>query len=257
MQLTFLGTGTSTGVPQLNCSCAACTSSAPHDTRTRCSALLEVDGRNLLIDCGPDFRSQMLAHHRHGSLDALLITHHHYDHVGGTDDLRPYCSDLHPFPVYCTASVAEDFRRRMPYCFAVPHYPGVPQYDIHVIHPMHPFRALGVEVLPLPILHYKMEIVGFRIGQLAYITDAKTVPEETIAAIRGVDTLVINALRHKEHLSHMNLAQALEVIERVQPRVAYLTHISHDMGPALDLFPLLPSNVLPAYDGLVVEIPSH
>lgn len=256
LKLTFLGTGTSTGVPQLNCNCDACTSTDPHDCRTRCSALVHTHGRNLLIDCGPDFRQQILAHHRTGSIDALLITHHHYDHVGGTDDLRPYCSEAHPFPVFCTAAVAEDFRRRMPYSFANPPYPGVPRYDITVIHPLHPFLAEGVEVMPLPVMHYKMAIVGFRIGALGYVTDAKEVPQATIDALEGVDTLVINALRHEEHLSHMNLAQALEVIAAVKPRVAYLTHLSHHMGREADLLALLPPNVYPAYDGLTIEVPA-
>lgn len=254
MKLTFLGTGTSTGVPQLNCDCPVCRSTDPRDRRMRCSALIETDGHNILIDCGPDFREQMLRFHSHGDLDALLITHHHYDHVGGTDDLRPYCKGKTAFPVYCRQEVADDFMRRMPYSFEEHPYPGVPKYELHIINPYEQCEVCGMTVMPLLIHHFKLEILGFRIGNLAYITDAKTVPGETIKAIEGVDTLVINALRHKEHMSHMTLEEALEVIDRVHPRVAYLTHLSHDMGLTANLEPQLPAGVFAATDGATIEI---
>ena len=255
MKLTFLGTGTSTGVPQLQCRCRTCRSTDIRDKRLRCSALVETHGRSLLIDCGPDFRQQMLRYHPDGDLDALLITHLHYDHVGGTDDLRPYCRGKEAFPVYCNRDAADDIQRRMPYSFAERPYPGVPRYDIHIIRPMESFEACGIGITALPVMHYQLGILGFRIGSLGYITDAKTVPDATINALKGVDTLVINALRHTTHISHMTLDESLDVIQKISPRIAYLTHISHDMGPTSELTPMLPPNVHPAIDGLMIDIP--
>lgn len=253
MELVFLGTGTSTGVPQLMCDCGTCLSTDSRDKRLRASALVGVDGLNLLIDCGPDFRTQMLAYGDNCNLDALLITHSHYDHVGGVDDLRPYCTP-DGFPLYCKTDVAKDLRNRVPYCFAEHPYPGVPRYAIHEIDSDKPFFIKGVEIMPLPVNHYKLGIVGFRIGKLAYITDAKHIPERTAEMVSGVDTLVINALRHEPHISHFSLSDALAFIEKVSPRVAYLTHLSHQMGCYAEVEPLLPENVKIAYDGLKIYI---
>lgn len=262
MELTFLGTGTSTGVPQLRCGCPTCTSADPRDRRLRASVLVETDGKRLLIDCGPDFHTQMLRHgarSREDRLDALLVTHQHYDHVGGIDDLRPYCYQEGiietGFPVYCQGDVARDLRDRLPYSFRPDPYPGAPRFDLREIEAGKKFEAAGVEVLPVRINHYILDMLGFRIGRLGYITDAKVVPEETIRAMRGVDTLVINALRRKPHLSHITLDEALEIIGRIEPRVAYLTHISHDMGRYADVAPTLPSNVFLAVDDLKIHIP--
>ena len=254
MKLTFLGTGTSTGVPQIRCRCNVCTSADPREKRLRASVLLEVHpGCNLLIDCGPDFREQML---REGSPDltALILTHSQYDQDGGIDDMRPYCYP-DPFPVYCQADVARDLRERIPYCFREHLYPGVPTFNIHIIDPEKDFTIDDITITPLPVMHAKLPIVGFRIGDLAYITDCSEMPEDTLQKISGVDTLVINALRLKPHMSHMNLEQALDVIKAAQPRVAYLTHLSHDMGLIDDTIPLLPANVHIATDRLTINIP--
>lgn len=254
MKLTFLGTGTSCGVPFIGCDCEVCRSTDPHDKRLRASALVTLDnGRRLLIDCGPDFRQQILACGS-PSLDAVLLTHIHYDHVGGLDDMRPYAYGK-LFPVYCRADVARNIRTRLPYCFAEHPYPGVPSFNLHVIDPEQPFTAVGVDVEPLPVMHGRMPIVGFRIGPLAYITDCLTMPDETLDKIRGVDTLVINALRIKPHMSHMNLQAALDVIKSTEPRQAFLTHMSHDIGLHAAVSRLLPEAVSFAYDGLTVTIP--
>lgn len=259
MLLRFLGTGTSTGVPALLCDCQVCHSSDPRDTRTRTSALVTTaDGTNLLIDCGPDFRNQALAA---GSppIDALLVTHHHYDHVGGIDDLRPYChhrpaasGDL---PVYGPAEVMADIHRRLPYCFGENLYPGVPTFDLREIRPGNPFTAAGTEVIPLAVVHGPAVICGFRIGRLGYVTDCSQLPAESIEMLRGVDTLVINALRLKPHKSHMNLEQALTVIREINPRQARLIHMSHHIGSHALTDATLPDGVNLAYDGLVIEIP--
>lgn len=255
MKLTFLGTGTSTGVPAIGCDCEVCTSRDKRDKRLRTSAVVSMDdGRQILIDCGPDFRQQALLHPLH-NLRGVLLTHHHYDHVGGTDDLRPFCYHFEGgLPVWGKDYVIKDMHRRMPYSFAHHLYPGVPTFKTHCVGDS-PFIVDGdIEVTPLPVMHYKLPILGFKIGRLAYITDCKTMPTDTIKLIEGIDTLVINALRHKEHISHLNLTQALDVISVVKPRQAFLTHLSHDMGLHADVEPTLPDGVRIAVDGMTVDI---
>lgn len=254
MKLTFLGTGTSCGVPILGCGCRTCTSADPHDRRMRTSALLATGtGAHILIDCGPDFRTQMLTYAPHVRPDALLVTHIHYDHTGGLDDVRPF-SHPDPIEVYCSPSDADGIRHRMPYCFAANPYPGSPRMTLNGITPGTHVTVCGVDVLPLAVRHGQLDILGYRIGRLGYITDASNLPAATINALKGVDTLVINALRLKIHPSHMNLEEALGVIEVINPRRAWLTHLSHDMPPHATASAMLPADVRIAYDGLTVDI---
>lgn len=259
MKLTFLGTGTSTGVPQIGCKCQVCQSADFRDKRLRTSALLEIDGLNILIDCGPDFRTQIL---RMASpeLDALLLTHSHYDHIGGVDDLRPYCIDNYHFPIYAEEDVIRRIQVLMPYSVGPHPYPGAPKLKLETITPFVPFvierHGKKIEVTPLRIMHSPgFGILGFKINNLAYITDCKEMPAETLDIIKDqVDVLVINALRHQEHRSHLNLSQALDVIKSVRPKKAYLTHASHELGKYADILRKLPENVVPAYDRLCVKI---
>lgn len=256
-KLTFLGTGTSTGVPQIGCHCEVCQSLDPHDNRLRSSALLTLDdGRGLLIDCGPDFREQALTN-KIEDIEALLLTHIHYDHVGGIDDLRPFTYAMLPkgFPVYCRADVGEQLRDHLPYAFRENKFLGVPRLELNTIKEGEQFNVMGLTILPLLVNHFQLSILGFRIGRFAYITDCKTLPQESLDALDGVETLVINALRMREHVSHMNLEQALNVISMVKPREAYLTHLSHDMGLHAKVEPSLPEGVRIAYDGLTIDAP--
>ncbi len=252
IEVELLGTGTSTGVPQLGCKCKVCTSADPRDNRLRCSAIVRTQGVALLIDCGPDFYQQMLrASDLH--LDALLITHSHYDHVGGMDDLRPYCR-RGAFPVYAQPNVLADIRSRIPYCFFDHLYPGVPTFDLHALTD-EKFSVKGVEVEPLLVMHYKLPIFGYRIGNMAYITDAKTIPAETMQKIKGVDTLIINALRFEPHMSHMDLEETLAVVAEVKPRKAYLIHESDGIGLHAETSKLLPKGVELAFDTEIIHVP--
>lgn len=254
MRLRFLGTGTSTGVPQIGCTCPTCISTDTHDKRLRSSAILSVNGKNILIDCGPDFRQQIIDA---GAPDlcAALLTHSHYDHVGGIDDLRPYCYRENGFPLYCKKDVAYDLRTRVPYCFKKHPYPGVPIFNIHEIEDNTPFDIDGIRIVPLPVIHLKLPIVGFRINNFAYITDAKVIPESTLGLIEGVDTLVLNSLRKEKHLSHMSLSESLDIVKNVSPRITYLTHLADKMGKHAEIEKELPENVRVAYDGLEIVIP--
>ncbi len=250
IQITFLGTGTSTGIPQIGCTCPVCTSTDPKDNRLRTSAMISVNGKNILIDCGPDFRQQMLRSHLR-RVDAVLITHIHYDHTGGIDDLRPF-GENRMLPIYMESSVAEGIRNRLPYCFADHRYPGVPNITLQEIG-TEPFTIEGITVTPIRVMHYKLPILGYRIGGLAYITDALTIPETEYEKLKDVDVLVINALRKQPHLSHQTLNEALQVIGRVNPREAYLVHMSHHMGLTAEVEKELPPHVHFAYDGLTIE----
>ncbi len=249
-EIEFLGTGTSTGVPQIGCECEVCRSQNPKDKRLRTSAIVRVGEASLMIDCGPDFRTQILRASSQ-KIDAILLTHIHFDHVGGVEDLRPYCLDK-PFNIYAQPQVLDGLKARIPYCFGDHHYPGIPKFDLHPLDG-NEFVVNGIRILPLPLMHYKLPIFGYRIGSMAYITDTNLIPEETFHRLQGVETLVINALRFEPHLSHFSLKESLAAIERIEPRKAYLIHMSHGIGLHEETSKMLPSNVSLAYDTQIVE----
>ena len=254
MKVTFLGTGTSTGVPEIGCSCAVCQSNDPRDNRLRASVLVETAGKRILIDCGPDFRQQMIRS-RIYQLDGILLTHEHYDHVGGLDDLRPYCRQG-AVPIYAESDVVEAIKTRIPYVFRAHPYPGVPRLALHTIS-LEPFEVAGVLVQPIRVMHGRLPILGFRIGNFAYLTDILTLPETEVPKLQGVEVLVLDALREAEHPSHESVPQALALIDRLQPKQAYLTHMSHRIGLHAVAEQSLPAHVQYAYDGLEIELVSN
>lgn len=252
MKLHFLGTGTSTGVPQIGCTCEVCTSTDFRDRRFRTSALVETDaGTRLLLDCGPDFRQQMLGVD-FKPLHGVLITHEHYDHVGGLDDLRPFCV-FGEINIYGDSLCLDRLRNRMPYCFAEQRYPGVPRLNLLPVSPNRPFTVREQTILPLRVMHGRLPILGYRIGSLAYITDMKTIPAETLAALQGVSTLVVNALRQEPHATHQTVTDAVRLAEQLGVNAAYLIHMSHHAGRHEALHGSLPKGMAPAYDGLTIE----
>ena len=252
MQGIFLGTGTSQGVPVIACECEVCTSSDPKDKRLRSSFLFKLPEGNIVIDTGPDFRQQMLIHDVK-RMDAILYTHEHKDHVAGMDDVRAFNYKMkQDMEIYATNSVQNALRREFYYVFEAVKYPGVPQVNLNLI-TTEPFEVLGEEIIPVEVLHYKLPVLGFRVRDFAYITDAKTIAEEEKLKLQGLDTLVLNALRKEPHLSHFTLEEALELIDELNPKKAYLTHISHLFGRHEDDHGL-PDNVEIAHDGLTIDI---
>ena len=258
MKLTILGSGTSQGVPVIGCRCAVCTSKDPRDNRLRTSAMLEWDDIRLVIDAGPDFRYQMLRTGvRH--IDAILLTHEHKDHIGGLDDVRALnfvdYPTIHRIDVFGTRQTLKCVRKDFDYAFAQDKYRGVPEIELHEIDVTRPFRVGGLEVVPVSGHHSdRFAVTGYRIGRLAYLTDFKTIGDAEVEKLRGVEVLVVNALRFTEHYSHFNVAEALALIARVAPREAYLTHMSHDIGLHAVTEPTLPRGVHMAYDTLQLEI---
>lgn len=251
MRVTFLGTGTSIGVPEMRCSCATCLSSDVRDKRLRTSALVQTDSTNLLIDCGPDFREQMLRS-RLDRIDGVVLTHEHYDHVGGIDDLRPFCTEG-MLPIFAERLVIEHLLERIPYCFGQGKYPGTPTIQLVEIEPGREFRVGDIDIMPIRVMHGKLPIVGFRIGTLAYITDMKSIPEDEMKRLEGVETLVVNALHIKEHPTHQNVIQATMFAERVGARHTWFVHMSHRVGLHSIVDAKLPLSVHFAYDGLQIE----
>ena len=250
MEITFLGTGTSTGIPEIGCKCEVCTSTNLKDKRLRTSALIKLKGKNILIDCGPDFRMQML-NREFEKITGVLLTHEHYDHVGGLDDLRPFCK-FGDINIYAEKQVLNSLESRIPYCFTDSKYPGVPNLVLNQIDE-NDFYIEGIKVTPVRLMHYLLPILGFRINNFAYLTDLKTIPDKEYSKLSGLDTLVINALRTTEHISHQTLEDALTNIKKINPRKAYLIHFSHQLGLHDDIQKILPKNVYLAYDNLHIK----
>ena len=254
MRVEFLGTGTSQGIPVIGCSCPVCSSQDPRDDRLRSSVLVQACGRTLLIDAGPDLRQQML---RSGvqRLDAVLLTHEHMDHVGGIDELRSFnFLQGRAMEIHANEATRSAVRTMYHYAFAEKRYPGVPQLELKEV-PDGLFRVHDVPVLPITVMHHFLPVLGFRIGGFAYVTDAKTIPEAELDKLRGAEVLVLNALRREEHISHLNLSEALALVRELRPVRAYFTHISHLLGTHAELEAELPEGVSLAHDGLVLELP--
>jgi len=248
MNLFFLGTGTSTGVPQIGCKCSTCRSTDTNDKRLRASVLITIGKTKILIDCGPDMRQQLLKNDV-DSISAILLTHDHYDHVGGLDDVRP----LGEVQLYGEKRVLMVIQRNMPYCFTDIKYPGVPSIHLHEI-TEDDFFIENIRIQPIRIMHAKLPILGFRIGNIAYLTDIKTIGDSSIDKLQGLDILVINALRIENHISHLSLKEAIEIALKIGARKTYFTHMSHDIGLHEEVNNLLPDNIQLAFDGLQVNI---
>lgn len=254
MKITILGSGTSQGVPVIACDCAVCHSSDALDKRLRSSILISDQTENFVIDTGPDFRQQML-NHSVKSLRAVIYTHEHKDHLAGLDDVRAFnYKEQRDMEVFCTEAVEIALRREFQYIFSNDRYPGIPSIQINRIENKAFELPNGLTLLPIEVLHYKMPVFGYRIGDFTYITDAKTISETEKQKVKGTKILVVNALHRSEHISHFNLDEALAFIAEIKPEKAYLTHISHLFGKHQEIEKELPPNVFLAYDGMTLEI---
>ncbi|MBP9998864.1 MAG: MBL fold metallo-hydrolase [Bacteroidales bacterium] len=284
-KLTFLGTGTSSGVPMLGCDCPVCTSTDPRDNRLRASAFVEYGGLSILVDCGPDFRQEAL---RAGitHIDGILLTHNHMDHIGGLDDTRSLnLKEKHPVNIYCEEYVEDTLRRMYSYAFAEPRYPGAPEWRVHRIDPDKPFlvysnagdeileweKGFGyrhseavsdveipdpVEVIPIHGYHLKnkgISVLGYRFGNIAYLTDMNLIEDSEIEKLKGVDAVTINCVKIGTHNSHFSLQECLDFFEKVKAKKSYITHLSHLLPKYTEFAQMLPEGVYPAYDGLVIE----
>ena len=253
MKITFLGTGTSCGVPVIGCQCEVCQSKEPKDRRLRCSILVETEDTRLLVDVGPDFREQILPQ-PFRRIDGILVTHAHYDHVGGMDDIRPYCQ-FGQIDVYADPIAREGMLQMLPYCFAENRYPGVPKIELNEIHAGQSFTIGDIEVMPIEVMHGKLPILGYRFGRFAYITDMKTINDDQLPLLEGVEVLVVNALRFdKPHHSHQLVDDALAFARRVGARRTLLTHMCHDIGLHHVVNSKLPQGVELAFDGMELTI---
>lgn len=254
MKITFLGTGTSQGVPVIGCDCNVCTSTDKRDKRLRSSIWVETPEASIVIDSGPDFRCQMLrANVRR--LDALLFTHGHKDHVAGMDDVRAYnFFQQKAMDVYATEETQTSLRREFSYIFTEHDYPGIPQVNLHTIRPDRPFAINGLEIVPIRVLHYRLEVLGFRIGDFTYITDANFIAPEELSKAKGSKVFVLNALRREPHISHFTLNEAVAVAREVGAEQTYFTHISHQLGLHEELNEELPAGIQLAYDQLSFDL---
>lgn len=254
MKITILGSGTSQGVPVIACDCEVCHSTDPLDKRLRCSIMISAEEQNFVIDSGPDFRQQML---KYGvkSLRAIIFTHEHKDHLAGMDDVRAFnYREKRDMEIFCTDEVKKALRREFHYVFSNERYPGIPNVNLNRI-VNEPFKLPdGPILIPIEVMHYKMPVFGYRIGDFTYITDAKTISDKETEKVKGSKILIVNALHRSEHISHFNLEEALAFIEKIKPEKAYLTHISHLFGQHKEIEASLPENVYVAYDGLEIEI---
>lgn len=254
MKITILGSGTSQGVPVIACDCEVCHSTDPLDKRLRCSIMISAEEQNFVIDSGPDFRQQML---KYGvkSLRAIIFTHEHKDHLAGMDDVRAFnYREKRDMEIFCTDEVEKALRREFHYVFSNERYPGIPNVNLNRI-VNEPFKLPdGPILIPIEVMHYKMPVFGYRIGDFTYITDAKTISDKETEKVKGSKILIVNALHRSEHISHFNLEEALAFIEKIKPEKAYLTHISHLFGQHKEIEASLPENVYVAYDGLEIEI---
>ena len=252
MKITFLGTGTSQGVPVIACDCNVCLSADPLDKRLRTSVLLETDEKTLIIDAGPDFRQQMLREHV-TKLDAILLTHEHKDHIAGLDDVRAFnYKSQDAIDIYSEERVQKVIKKEFSYVFSEYQYPGIPKMRLNPI-PEHSFNIKNIPIIPVRVFHYRLPVYGFRIGNFAYITDANYIPEESKELLYGVKYLVINALRKEKHISHFSLREAIDFIREISPKKAFITHISHQMGLHNEVSNELPPEIMLAYDGLSLK----
>jgi phosphoribosyl 1,2-cyclic phosphate phosphodiesterase len=253
MRVTILGTGTSQGVPVIACKCDVCRSADSKDKRLRSAIMIEEGSLRIVVDVGPDFRQQMLRHEV-DNLDAILLTHEHADHIFGLDDIRSFnWIRKSAMDVYCEPRVQENLRSIFNYVFAVNKYPGTPRMElIDIENPG--FKIGSLDIIPIRVFHHKLPVYGFRFGRFAYLTDFNTIEDKELDKLAGTDTLVICALRKNPHIAHLDLKGALDLIKKISPRKAYLTHMSHEIGKHADLIAELPFGIEPAYDGLILEL---
>jgi phosphoribosyl 1,2-cyclic phosphate phosphodiesterase len=253
MKITFLGTGTSQGIPVIACDCKVCKSDNPKDNRLRTSVLIKVENQTIVIDTGPDFRQQMLRENVQ-KLDAIVFTHQHKDHVAGMDDVRAFNYKFKKdMDLYCTAEVEKALIREFPYVFSTYKYPGVPEVKIHNIK-NEPFTIGGVEVLPIEALHYKLSVFGYRIKDFVYLTDISAITEKEKEKMKDAKVIVLDALRKTPHISHLSMQQAVDLLEELNPQKGYIIHISHLMGLHNEVVKELPDFIKPAHDGLILEL---